>query len=47
MAVARRRQRRLLATLPGGVAEALSAGLDRLQAEADQMLKELDTANTE
>jgi DNA-binding MarR family transcriptional regulator len=47
MAVARRRQRRLLATLPDGVADALSAGLDRLQAEADLMLKELDTADTE
>jgi DNA-binding MarR family transcriptional regulator len=43
MAVARRRQRRLLAALPGGAAEVLNASLDRLQAEADLMLKELDS----
>jgi DNA-binding MarR family transcriptional regulator len=47
MAVARRRQRRLLATLPDGAADTLSASLDRLQAEADQMLHELDTSNTD
>jgi len=42
MAVARRRHRRLLAALPDGAADALSASLDRLQAEADRMLEELD-----
>ncbi len=47
MAVARRRQRRLLAVLPEGAAETLSAGLDRLQAEADQMLEELTGAGDE
>jgi DNA-binding MarR family transcriptional regulator len=41
MANARRRQRRLLAAL-GGDAEMLIASLDRLQAEADRMLEELD-----
>jgi DNA-binding MarR family transcriptional regulator len=45
MAVARRRQRRLLATLPDGAADTLSASLDRLQAEADRMLEELDTSD--
>jgi DNA-binding MarR family transcriptional regulator len=47
MAVARRRQRRLLATLPDGAADVLSASLDRLQAAADQMLEELDAADVE
>ncbi|MGQ9366805.1 MarR family winged helix-turn-helix transcriptional regulator [Azospirillum sp. ST 5-10] len=42
MAVAQRRQRRLLATLPDGAADVLSLSLDRLQAEADRMLAELD-----
>ncbi|HEY8335794.1 MAG TPA: MarR family transcriptional regulator [Tardiphaga sp.] len=46
LAVARKRQRRLLAALPDGVAEALITGLDRLQAEADQMLKELDISES-
>jgi DNA-binding MarR family transcriptional regulator len=41
MVNARRRQRRLLAAL-GGDAEMLIASLDRLQAEADRMLEELD-----
>lgn len=41
MVVARQRQRRLLAALPDGAAEAFSASLDRLQAEADRMLDEL------
>lgn len=41
MANARRRQKRLLGAL-GGDAEMLIAGLDRLQAEADRMLEELD-----
>jgi DNA-binding MarR family transcriptional regulator len=41
MANARRRQRRLLGAL-GGDAELLIAALDRLQAEADRMLEELD-----
>jgi DNA-binding MarR family transcriptional regulator len=45
MAVARRRQRRLLATLPDGAADILSASLDLLQAEADQMLQELDSSD--
>jgi hypothetical protein len=47
MAVARRRQRRLLAALPDGAADVLSASLDRLQAAADQMLEELDAADVE
>jgi DNA-binding MarR family transcriptional regulator len=42
MANARRRQRRLLATLGEKDAETLIACLDRLQAEADRMLEELD-----
>lgn len=41
MAVARQRQRRLLATLPDGAADVFSANLHRLQAEADKMLDEL------
>ena len=47
MANAKRRQRRLLAALPDGTADTLSACIDRLQAEADQMLEELDTAQSE
>jgi DNA-binding MarR family transcriptional regulator len=46
LAVARRRQRRLMAALPDGVAEALSTALDRLQVEAEQMLKELNTSES-
>lgn len=42
MANARRRQRRLLGTLDEKDAETLIASLDRLQAEADRMLEELD-----
>lgn len=42
LAVARRRQRRLLAALPEDTADTLVACLDRLQAEADRMLEELD-----
>jgi DNA-binding MarR family transcriptional regulator len=42
MANARRRQKRLLASLPEGTAETLFTCLDRLQAEADRMLEELD-----
>jgi DNA-binding MarR family transcriptional regulator len=42
LAIARRRQRRLLAALPEGSAETLIVCLDRLQAEADRMLEELD-----
>ncbi len=44
LAIARRRQRRLLATLPPGAADTLIACLDQLQAEADRMLDELDAA---
>jgi DNA-binding MarR family transcriptional regulator len=44
MANARRRQRRLLGALPAGTAETLVVCLDRLQAEADRMLAELDEA---
>jgi DNA-binding MarR family transcriptional regulator len=43
MANARRRQKRLLGAL-GGDAEMMIAALDRLQAEADRMLEELDEA---
>lgn len=43
MSVARQRQRRLRAALPEGVADMLGASLDRLQAEADRMLEELDS----
>lgn len=43
MAVARQRQRRLLATLPDGMAEKLIVSLDRLQNEANRMLEELDS----
>jgi len=42
LAVARRRQRRLLAALLDGTADQLIANLDRLQREADRMLEELD-----
>lgn len=42
MANAKRRQRRLLGALPDGTADTLIACLDRLQAEADRMLEELD-----
>ena len=42
LAIARSRQRRLLSALPEGTAETLIACLDRLQAEADRMLAELD-----
>jgi DNA-binding MarR family transcriptional regulator len=42
LAVAQQRQRRLVAALPAGAAATLIAGLDRLQAEADRMLEELD-----
>ena len=45
LSVARRRQRRLLATLPDGAAATLIASLDRLQAEADRMLSELDASD--
>ncbi len=44
LALARDRQRRLLATLPPGAADTLNACLDRLQLEADRMLDELDAA---
>lgn len=44
MAVARRRQRRLLAALPDGAADVFSTSLALLQSEADEMLKELDAA---
>lgn len=47
MAIARQRQRRLLATLPAGAAETLSACLDLLQAEADRMLDELGVPSDE
>lgn len=42
LSVALRRQRRLAATLADGRFESLIASLDRLQAEADRMLEELD-----
>ncbi len=42
MANARRRQKRLLGALPEGSVETLFACIDRLQAEADQMLAELE-----
>ena len=45
LSAAKRRQQRLLATLPGQAADMLIASLDRLQAEADQMLKELSSQN--
>ncbi len=44
LAVARQRQRRLLATLPKGAAEVLVASLDRLQTEADRMLDEFNAS---
>jgi DNA-binding MarR family transcriptional regulator len=45
MAAARQRQRRLRAALPEGAADVLSTSLDRLQAEADRMLEELDSSS--
>jgi DNA-binding MarR family transcriptional regulator len=45
MAVARQRQRRLLATLSDGAVDAFSANLNRLQAEADKMLDEMGGPN--
>ena len=45
MSVARQRQRRLRACLPEGAADVLSASLDRLQAEAERMLEELDSSS--
>jgi DNA-binding MarR family transcriptional regulator len=45
LSAAQRRQRRLLAALPVDDAERLIASLDRLQTEADQMLKELSMPN--
>ncbi len=47
MSNAKRRQRRLLGALPGGTAETLIASLDRLQAEADLMLEELDGSDSQ
>lgn len=47
LAAARQRQRRLLAVLPAGAADALVASLDLLQVEADRMLEEFDTAHQE
>ena len=47
MAVARRRQRRLLAALPDGAADTFSASLARLQVEAEEMLKELDASDAD
>lgn len=44
LTLARRRQRRLLSTLPPGMADTLTAGLELLQAEADRMLDELDAS---
>jgi DNA-binding MarR family transcriptional regulator len=41
LSIALRRQRRLMATLDGA-ADTVIASLDRLQAEADKMLEELD-----
>ncbi len=43
LAVARRRQRRLLASLPQDAAKILITSLDCLQAEADKMLSELSS----
>lgn len=45
MANALRRQKRLLGSLVPGDAERLIASLDRLQAEADRMLEELDASD--
>jgi DNA-binding MarR family transcriptional regulator len=45
LTIARQRQRRLLATLPKGTPDTLIACLDRLQAEADRMLEELDDSS--
>jgi DNA-binding MarR family transcriptional regulator len=41
MIIAQQRQKRLLATLPTDAVDTFIASLDRLQAEADQMLNEL------
>lgn len=46
LAVARRRQRRLMATLPDGAADVLVASLERLQEEAERMLGELGAEHT-
>jgi DNA-binding MarR family transcriptional regulator len=46
LAIARRRQRRLAATLPDGLFDSLTSSLDRLQLEADRMLEELDVSAT-
>jgi DNA-binding MarR family transcriptional regulator len=45
MAIARQRQRRLLATLPDGAIDVLSDSIDRLQAEAEKMLEELSDSD--
>ena len=45
MAITQRRQRRRLAALLKDPAETLIACLDRLQAEADRMLEDLDTSS--
>jgi DNA-binding MarR family transcriptional regulator len=47
MANARRRQKRLLGSLTEDDARKLFASLDRLQAEADRMLDELNTSDLE
>jgi DNA-binding MarR family transcriptional regulator len=44
ISAARQRQQRLLASLPEDAADTLIASLDRLQAEADRMLDELDAS---
>jgi DNA-binding MarR family transcriptional regulator len=45
LAIARRRQKRLLGALPDGTTETLITCLERLQAEADRMLDELDASH--
>jgi DNA-binding MarR family transcriptional regulator len=45
VAIARQRQRRLLATIPKNAAATLVASLTRLQEEADRMLDELEAAS--
>ena len=47
MSVARWRQQRLLATLSPDAAAILITSLDRLQAEADQMLEDLETSSVQ
>ena len=47
MANARRRQKRLLGALTPGTIDQLIASLERLQAEADRMLDELDVESGE